>query len=89
MTNFQWWQALAADHNKFFCCICFGVFELDEAWKDAQGQWWDMCRACAAVEAPVSGKPWGKEISLAEKQGPVVRPEPPVGGDSPRTDSTL
>jgi len=47
----------------FMCCICFETFPLIEAWKDSQGQAWDMCKAdgwesdsASSVPASTTGK---------------------------------
>ena len=46
MTDFGWWQRLAVMGGSFICSECMNVFPLEEAWTDADGEFWDICRGC-------------------------------------------
>lgn len=53
MTSFGWWQAqvMAASQGKtFMCMLCFAVFPVGEAYEDAIGQRWDICKPCDASD---------------------------------------
>lgn len=67
MTDFGYWQALAAGSDRFMCMICFGGFPLDEAHQDIIGQPWDICQECAEEE---------KEALARKAAGAEDRPEP-------------
>ena len=36
--------------DKIMCQLCFGGFWKNELWKDAHGDYWDVCKQCKAEE---------------------------------------
>lgn len=67
MTNFEWWGRLARD-GYFLCQLCFSERLVFEAWTDADGAAWDICRECQRHEADV--KAWAEA-----RTSPLARPE--------------
>lgn len=50
MTDFNYWNNLAAQDGGVFCCICFEFVKFDDAYVDKDGQKWDMCNPCGEFE---------------------------------------
>lgn len=34
----------------FFCCLCFEIISVNDAWVDASGDRWDFCVPCKTNE---------------------------------------
>lgn len=51
MTNFEGWQAKAAERGGFMCEICYEFRTVEAAFMDADGQRWAVCRGGCAAEA--------------------------------------
>lgn len=43
-------SSLARFDGGFLCCICFERVENKDAWRDPDGQAWDMCQSCGERE---------------------------------------
>lgn len=39
------------DDGHAMCCLCFRVLPLADLHRDADGSYWDVCKACHAEEA--------------------------------------
>lgn len=50
MTNFAWWQNEAGKQGLVMCMLCFDMLNIDKMWKDDEGQVWDVCVFCKAIE---------------------------------------
>ena len=53
VTSFRWWARLARD-GYFLCQICFEEQLMFEAYTDAEGDAWDVCRECYKLEREVA-----------------------------------
>jgi hypothetical protein len=38
------------------CCICFHAFKVEDLYVDPDGQKWDVCWGCAAMENPTAAR---------------------------------
>jgi hypothetical protein len=47
VTNFSWWAA-QVPAGRFLCRVCCDSQPLSAAWRDADGQTWDVCTSCTA-----------------------------------------
>ena len=57
MTSFGWFAEEAAKHGRIMCCICFEGVPVEQAWRDPDGQAWDMCQTCGDSEHRVDVAP--------------------------------
>ena len=50
MTSFEWFARVAREEGYVMCCLCFEAVSIDRLHVDANGQHWDVCLTCKALE---------------------------------------